>query len=222
MLARGSFRSLKETEILPTRFQPAAACAIVAVMGVLFVPARAASAQRLSIDCLVEDLVSVADDTLAEARQRVDRIFEPLAVQIAWFDPASALRRRRALDDPAAQRAFVTSLYVVRLVAQKGDGGLTPNERSLGSAAVGTRVAIIPYPRVQELARSGSAAVGLVLGHVVAHELGHLLLQRATHSAAGLMQATLDLRLAQQGRLLFTAAEGQAIRAAIARDAGRR
>ena len=93
---------------------------------------------------------------------------------------------------------------------------MSPSERAVGVAAVGTRVAIIPYPRVLELARNGSASVGLVLGHVIAHELGHLLLQRATHSAAGLMRATLDLQLAQQGRLLFTAPEGQAIRAAIA------
>ena len=53
----------------------------------------AGSAERLSIDCLMGDLVPVADETLAEARQRVARIFEPLAVQIAWFDAASAVSR---------------------------------------------------------------------------------------------------------------------------------
>jgi hypothetical protein len=210
-----------ETETVPTGFHPVAACAFAAGMGVLLA-ATAGSAERLSIDCLMDDLVTVADDTLAEAQQSVARIFEPLAVQIVWFDTASALRRQKALAGQAAQRAFVTSLYVVRLVAQGGDSGMTPSERSLGSAAVGTRVAIVPYSRVVELARGGNATSGLVLGHVIAHELGHLLLQRATHSAAGLMQATLDLRLAQQGRLLFTAPEAQAIRAAIARDAGRR
>jgi hypothetical protein len=54
-----------------------------------------------------------------------------------------------------------------------------------------------------------------VLGHVVAHELGHLLLGRGTHSAAGLMRADLDTNLAVQGRLLFTDAEARAIRAAL-------
>ena len=207
---------------MPSRFHPVAACAFAAGMGVLLVTTTARGAERLSIDCLVDDLVTVADDTLAEAQQSAARIFEPLAVQIVWFDTTSALRRQRAFDDPAAQRAFVTSLYVVRLVARDGDGGMAPSERALGAAAVGTRVAIIPYPRVLELTRNGSVTVGLVLGHVIAHELGHLLLQRATHSAAGLMRATLDLRLAQQGRLLFTAPEAQAIRAAIARNAARR
>ena len=206
---------------MPTRFHPVAAFVFAAGMGVLLETATVGSAERLSIDCLLDDMVTVADDTLAEARQRVARIFEPLAVQIVWFDSTSALRRQKGLDDPGAQKAFVTSLYVVRLVAKDG-GGMTPSERSLGSAAVGTRVAVIPYPRVLELARNGNVMSGLVLGHVIAHELGHLLLQRATHSAAGLMRATLDLRLAQQGRLLFTAPEGQAIRDAIARDAARR
>jgi len=204
-----------------TRFHPAAACALAAGMGVLLA-ATAGSAERLSIDCLMDDLVTVPDGTLAEARQTVARIFEPLAVPITWFDTTSALQRQKALNGPAAQGAFVMSLYVVRLVAKDGDGGMPPSERALGTAAVGTRVAIIPYPRVLELARNGSVTVGLVLGHVIAHELGHLLLQRATHSAAGLMRATLDLQRAQQGRLLFTAAEGQAIRAAIARNAARR
>jgi len=97
-----------------------------------------------------------------------------------------------------------------------------PSSVAVGAAAVGTRVAIIPCPRVLALARNGSATLGLVLGHVIAHELGHLLLRRATHSIAGLMRSTLDLQLAQQGRLLFTALEAQAIRAAIARNAERR
>ena len=205
---------------MPTRFHPVAACAFAAGIEVLLATATARSAERLSIDCLVDDLVTVADDTLAEAQQSAARIFEPLAVQIVWFDTTSALRRQKGFDDLGAQKAFVTSLYVVRLVAK--DGGMTPSERSLGAAAVGTRVAIIPYPRVLELARNGSGTAGLVLGHVIAHELGHLLLQRATHSAAGLMRATLDLRLAQQGRLLFTAPEARAIRAEIARNAARR
>ena len=195
-------------------------------MGALLATATASGAargaERLSIDCMVDELVTVADDTLAEARKSADRIFEPLAVQIVWFDTTSALRRQKALDDPGAQKAFVTSLYVVRFVAKDGDGGMAPSERSLGAAAVGSHVTIIPYPRVVELARNGSITVGLVLGHVIAHELGHLLLQRARHSAAGLMRATLDLRLARQSRLLFTAPEAQAIRAAIERNAARR
>ena len=207
---------------MATRFHPAAACAFAAGMGLLLAAATAGSAELLSIDCLVDDLVTVADDSLAEARQRAARIFEPLAVQITWFDTTSAVARHRALADPAAQRAFVTSLYVVRLVAKDGGRGMTASERALGTAVVGTRVAVIPYGRVLELTGSGSATTGLVLGHVIAHELGHLLLQRASHSAAGLMRATLDLQLAQQGRLLFTPAEGQAIRDAIARNAERR
>lgn len=206
---------------MATWFHPAAARVLAAGMGVLLA-AVAESADRLPIDCVLDQMVPVADTALADSRKHVARIFEPLAVEVLWWDPASALRRQKALGDPAAQRSFVTSLYVIRLVPQEGDGGMIPSGSSLGSAAVGTRVAIIPYGRVLEQARTSGAPLGLVLGHVIAHELGHLLLQRSTHSAAGLMRATLDLRLAQQGRLLFTAGEGRAIRARLEQNAAPR
>ena len=89
---------------------------------------------------------------------------------------------------------------------------MAPSVRALGFSAPGTRVASIAYPRVEQLARGGGPAVGLLLGHVVAHELGHLLLRQATHSPTGLMRATLDIALAQQGRLLLTSDESEAIR----------
>jgi hypothetical protein len=46
-----------------------------------------------------------------------------------------------------------------------------------------------------------------LLGHVLAHELGHLLVQTKTHSESGIMQANLgelQLRMAYQRRLIFT------------------
>jgi hypothetical protein len=52
-----------------TRFHPAAACAFAAGMGVLLATATAGGAERLSIDCLMDDLVTVPDGTLAEARE---------------------------------------------------------------------------------------------------------------------------------------------------------
>jgi hypothetical protein len=204
-----------------TWFHPAAARVLAAGASVLLA-AAAEGAERLTIDCVLDQMVPVADATLAESRQHVARIFEPLAVHVVWGDIATALARQEALPNPTEKRAFVTSLYVIRLVPPEGDGGMTPSERSLGSAAVGTRIALIPFRRVQELARNRDVPLGLVLGHVMAHELGHLLLRRSTHSAAGLMQATLDLRLAQQGRLLFTASEAQAIRAELERNAALR
>ena len=60
---------------------------------------------------------------------------------------------------------------------------------------------------------------GAVLGHTIAHEVGHLLLPRGTHGPAGLMRATWrmeDMRDAAQGHLGFSPAEAAIIRARLA------
>jgi hypothetical protein len=56
------------------------------------------------------------------------------------------------------------------------------------------------------------------LGHVMAHEMGHLLLPQYSHSARGLMRAQWsreDLELAQYGRLGFTPEQTRLIRLKI-------
>jgi hypothetical protein len=59
------------------------------------------------------------------------------------------------------------------------------------------------YDRVQQISRQ-TVNEGMVLGHAIAHELGHLLLGVDAHSPEGLMRAhwtSRDLALAAQGKL---------------------
>ena len=56
-----------------------------------------------------------------------------------------------------------------------------------------------------------------MLGHVVAHEMGHLLLPLHAHSSSGIMQAGLNMQLAAQGGLFFTASQAYQIRTQLAR-----
>ena len=52
----------------------------------------------------------------------------------------------------------------------------------------------------------------VLLGHVMAHEIGHLLLGTNSHSPLGLMRAhweAVDLERAAKGQLLFTAQESE-------------
>ena len=56
----------------------------------------------------------------------------------------------------------------------------------------------------------------VILGLVIAHELGHLLLGKHTHSAAGLMQARLGSEEVTRGRqVTFLPEEAKKIRAGI-------
>ena len=70
--------------------------------------------------------------------------------------------------------------------------------------------------QVYELARSTGVDRTTILARLLAHELGHLLLDESRHAAAGLMQATwtpADLREAARGGLGFGSAESSNLRA---------
>jgi hypothetical protein len=58
----------------------------------------------------------------------------------------------------------------------------------------------------------------VVLGHLVAHELGHLLLPEGAHSKRGIMRCPLnreDWQAAGKGILLFTTEQGERLRAEV-------
>jgi hypothetical protein len=64
------------------------------------------------------------------------------------------------------------------------------------------------------------AAKGLILGEVIAHEAGHLMLPRNTHSPHGIMQARLNLNTIEQGlrgSLVFTPEQAKQIRGVLSR-----
>ena len=78
------------------------------------------------------------------------------------------------------------------------------------------------FERVNDLAFHGGAGGGsfsqtqaLILGHIAAHEIGHLLLGPGRHSQAGLMSlpwTRRELTAMARGRLRFTVEEGRRIR----------
>ena len=58
-----------------------------------------------------------------------------------------------------------------------------------------------------------------VLGSVIAHETGHVLMPEGSHAVSGLMQHRIDPALIAQNRLSFLSEEATLIRAALAGDA---
>ena len=68
-------------------------------------------------------------------------------------------------------------------------------------------IATIDYPKVQGLAGRGDSDMDDILGCVIAHEIGHLLLGRNSHSANGIMKSPWspeDFQLARKRSLRFT------------------
>jgi len=80
------------------------------------------------------------------------------------------------------------------------------------------RVVWLFYHRIHDLAWFQRLDPSQLLGHLMAHEIGHLLLPSGSHSAAGLMKGTWDetqAGLARTDILTFDASQAAAMRARI-------
>ena len=83
-----------------------------------------------------------------------------------------------------------------------------------GTACVG----YVLYPRIETLAADGDATASVTLGHVMAHEIGHLLLGPG-HTPSGIMQARWNrdvLQSAARDDLHFTDEQSARLQAAVA------
>jgi hypothetical protein len=84
----------------------------------------------------------------------------------------------------------------------------------LSAAGIGCYADLF-YDRAQHLHEISGASLASILGHAIAHELGHLLLGTNSHSPAGIMRARwqpADLASASKGALLFSTVESQAMK----------
>jgi hypothetical protein len=68
------------------------------------------------------------------------------------------------------------------------------------------------FDNAQNMSETARVNLGEVLGHVIAHEIGHLLLGRDAHSQTGIMRphwSKEELQNLAMGRLLFTKEQGR-------------
>jgi hypothetical protein len=109
---------------------------------------------------------------------------------------------RRLFILPDIQLRILPGSMAERLGLPDGVLGVAPGEES------GRHLAYIFYNRVASLANElrskrvhgdicGSASAAQILGHTMAHEIGHLLLNLETHSDSGIMRANWDMRALQ-------------------------
>jgi len=95
-------------------------------------------------------------------------------------------------------------------VAETVLGTAFPSLGTRGNAAV-----FLSHIRQLVAANAGVIDVSRLMGHVLAHEIGHLLLNSSAHSLDGLMRAGFrrqDLEKATRRRLTFTPLQNDAIR----------
>ena len=176
------------------------------------------AAPRLAITVRVYTYVRVPSTDLAAAENVASRIFQWTGVELTWIDCPHTSRGAR--QNPACQFPITPTEISVRLTADLPE---------LPGPTMGYSVPVPPpqhgylggimLERAREHLRDApELTLGVVLGHGIAHEIGHLLLGTQRHSSSGLMQANWDareLRLAVSGLLNFSAQQAEAIRADV-------
>jgi len=126
---------------------------------------------------------SVATQILAAAEGDATRIFREAGVAPSRLNcPLSILE---AQANPICIEACPASRLAVRIISEIA--------ANLANTSVGVALteggiyATIFYPRVNKYAQEGIASHSQILGHAIAHEMGHLLLGPAPHTRFGIM-----------------------------------
>jgi hypothetical protein len=156
--------------------------------------------------------------TLAEAQSRASAIFSHSGIEVDWLvcvpaDPNDFLPGRTACSALA---------WPSHLSVRIRPRALHVSAETFGQAFVDADGEGL-YSNVyyQNLARSSGhrdLSDGELLGYVLAHELGHLLLGTNSHSASGIMQPRWDsstLRPAALSSLRFTPAQSAVLRSRL-------
>jgi len=176
-----------------------------------------AQAAGLPLRIVVYDYANVPPDVLARAQTVVSRTFAEIGIDAQWMDVASFTWAMPA--EPAARRTFVASVVQVNVIPPAMHKVLGRKGSVLGGAGSSTRRVWIAFARIEQSAALAKADLGDVLGAVIAHETGHVLMPEGSHAVSGLMQHRIDPALIAQNRLSFLSEEATLIRAALAGDA---
>lgn len=171
--------------------------------------AAAQTPDRLTIRVLLHDDAGVPADALARAKRDAALIYERSNITLEWLEDGS----------------LVSQSLIMRILAKPI--GMKSRNRAVVGIAPGSReargkLAFVFYERIQDFSEALALDVALMLGHVMAHELGHLLLPYEAHTVSGVMRGAWDpaqAKAATAGTLTFNPDEARLIRERLAASA---
>jgi hypothetical protein len=193
----------------------------IAILGVQF-SSTTSIAQELPLTIQIHDYAHVPGAVLSHASDTVSRIYERIGVRIDWVGVAHPGERRgESHRRDKTQRSSVAQMTIV-ILTPKMAARAGVAEGVLGYAAVAEegmgRIAFAIHERVRTAARQGPTNEADLLGFVMAHEIGHLLLPGGSGSDTGPMQNhwnTRELRGFDPLKLEFSAEQALQIRSTI-------
>ena len=157
------------------------------------------------------DYAPVPSHVLRIAKAETERVYMDIGVAIQDEEQTPEPARTVTVIILDAHRADLKALSSHALGTAPG----TPTAR-------GT-IAYILYDRIESAARRHARMAGELLGLVIAHEIGHLLLPHNAHAQNSIMQADWDSAfITQSPTATFTADQAAFIRSELAEPVGSR
>ena len=150
---------------------------------------------------------------LLQAESEASRLFRQSGLELRWLNCSPPQLFKQNPSECA------TADFPRHLQLRIARHSLNLNEFAMGISYVsadGTGCyADLFYDRASLVHEISHISMATILGHGIAHELGHLLLGTNSHAPAGIMRARwqpADLASASQGHLLFSTLESQEMR----------
>jgi hypothetical protein len=166
----------------------------------------AAGAAEVEVRVRLQDYANVPAVWLMKAKAVATGILENAEVRVLWLNCSPNSGRRDTLCSIPPGPMDLQLRILSEEMAQRTHR----SRHSMGSALVSGRfpsVASVFYHRAVELEAGKLGARAEILGGILAHEIGHLLLAENSHSGTGVLRALWgdqDLRMIACGRLWFT------------------
>jgi hypothetical protein len=166
-----------------------------------------------SLTILVYDYAGVQADTLLKSEQEASRIFHHSGVDVTWR-PCRIQGSSIPLEcpDPSPMTPALRLLPRFQLVGDR------VHAEAMGYSTGDFATVSVEF--AERLEESGVARLPEVLGHIMAHEIGHVLLPGGGHSVSGIMRArwsSNEWRLLRQGELNFAPEQSRFLRADLLR-----
>lgn len=151
-----------------------------------------------------------------DAEQVAGRIFLKAGIRTVWINCGE--RTGQADHESPCRKVPLNQRFDVRIV--RSSHGLRSSVLGIAflSDAGAGRQADVFYEGVARIRSESEIDAAIILGHVTAHEIGHLLLGANSHSSSGLMRASWthdELITASQGGLLFSKSQSARMKARL-------
>jgi hypothetical protein len=177
------------------------------------VGAGSAADQLASVRVRLYDYAHVSRATLARAKANAADILQRAGVRVEWAE--CRLRADESAKDAACGLPVTASDLQMRILDSEMAKRVRTSRHDLGYALLADdldTIAAVFFHRAVDLERGNLATRSAILGAMMAHEIGHLLLGVNHHSDTGVLRASWgdrELKVIAQGQMCFTSGEAR-------------